>query len=523
MANSPLVGWQEAAALRSAPRRWSSALAGGAIILSWLYLNGPTFIWLGQSLPNLSMFNRLGLGVGSLLLIAYLARQRFHQRILHQRIHTASDANESTVLEFSLAPLLLVLGCAVGGVLARWLLGFEQLPAALFLLGSYGLVGLVLDPALWRKGLPAATAISTIIPFWVQFTTGLGFPARILTAHAVEAILHLLHLPALSSEDIIVLDTGITQVDLPCSGLKSLWTGTLLLLSLTWIEGRRIGGRWLLVALLNLELLIVVNIARVLTLVMLIQVARQPVLAEALHVPLGLMGFAVVSLAMWGLLRWVPKAERKERSAKPSTSRTTGRSWKVPRRSALLVSLLLSAGFLGLSFVPRPVNAAPLPALDHLTWDAPIQAESIPLTTAEQNFFLQHPGVIAEKQQFQSGSLSGSMILVASPTWQAHHSPEVCYISSGFLLNQMTQQPLIPGGLGRWLTLDGGSMNAAYWFQSPSRTTDNYLDRLWADITHQERTWTLVSILFDQPHQPQDPEIQTFLNTVYTRVAEVQP
>ena len=45
---------------------------------------------------------------------------------------------------------------------------------------------------------------------------------------------------------IIVLENGVAQVDVPCSGLKSLGTGTLFLLAATSMEDRKLGGRWLL-------------------------------------------------------------------------------------------------------------------------------------------------------------------------------------------------------------------------------------------------------------------------------------
>jgi exosortase O len=503
----------------------------GALLLSWLWLNGPTLQWLGQSLLEQSKFNQLFLAAVAVLLVVQAIRTDWFQTTA-----TQTSLQTKITTKPQLLPVVLLLGSAVAALGARWFLDFEQVPAVLFLLGSYGLAGLFLAPELWRKGLSAAAAIAVVVPFWMQFTSGLGFPARILTAQAVEALLKTWHVAALSSEDIIVLDTGIAQVDLPCSGFKSLWMGTVLLLGMTWLEKRQVGLKWLLVCGANLGLLVVANVARVLTLVLLIYVLRQPALADVVHMPLGIVTFVMVSLIAWGLLRWVPqvKDQVKDQVSNSQDSRsvtireTQSRKNQQAQTTRLLAGLV--AVLLTLSLIPRPVITAPsLPSLGQLNWPADMQVESMPLTEPEQTFFVTYPGVVADKQRFNfdlassaldsstaDAGISGSMILVASPTWQAHHSPELCYIGNGFRINQMRQQQLTSTVLGRWLWLDQNQTGyaATYWFQSPHHTTDSYLTRLWADLTRQEQSWTMVSILFDQPYAPEAPEMQAFLNQV---------
>ncbi|MBW4466073.1 MAG: exosortase O [Pegethrix bostrychoides GSE-TBD4-15B] len=492
LAQPPQVGVK----LRATERL--TLLLVGLLVLSWLWLNASTLTWFGESLLGLPRFNQLFLAAVALLL-GWLAVRRPLPVLAAQ---------------LRLFPLVLLLGSALLALGSRWLLAFEQIPGLLFLLGSYGLAGLFLHPATWRRGLPVAATVAAVVPFWLQFTTGLGFPARILTAQAVEAILNTWQITALSSADIIVLDTGIAQVDLPCSGLKSLWMGTVLLLAMTGLEGRKLGWRWLLVCCANWGLLVSANVMRVLSLVLLTNVLRQPALADLLHMPLGLVSFVTVSLLAWGLLRWVPQAEKARapvqaiaRPAQPAS----------PKLLAGLIAVLLL-----LSFLPRPAAVLPVqPALAHLSWPAAMQVEPMALSQPEQAFFVSYDGVTAEKQRFDFEGIAGSMILVASPTWQAHHSPELCYISSGFEINQMRQQQLTDAVLGRWLSLkqDATQQAAAYWFQSPHRTTDSYLDRLWAELSRQEPAWTMVSVLFDQPYSPESPQVQAFLNQVQSVLA----
>lgn len=50
-------------------------------------------------------------------------------------------------------------------------------------------------------------------------------------------------------DTILILENGVSQIDLPCSGVKSLWTGLLFLLAATWLERRPLNLRWLLTGL----------------------------------------------------------------------------------------------------------------------------------------------------------------------------------------------------------------------------------------------------------------------------------
>jgi exosortase O len=270
MTNSPL--------LHRGSRLDRESIAGTiAIVGSWLYLNRASLQWLSTSILDVSPFNGAMLVAGAMLL-AFLG---WHYR---QSIELAPGLHR--------LPLVVMLGCGFAAIATQWLVSLTQLPVGLFLLGSYGLLGLWLAPSVWRRGLPVGIAIACLLPFGVQFSTGVGAPARIVTAHVVEWILHQWQISAISAGDVIVLDTGVAYVDLPCSGLKSMWTGTLFLLAATWLEGRQIGLRWLVVGLVNLGLLAIANTGRVLILTILTYVLHQSVWAEILHVPLGLIGFA---------------------------------------------------------------------------------------------------------------------------------------------------------------------------------------------------------------------------------------
>lgn len=480
---APLMGWGTA----------------GLVALVWMYLNRASLQWLMVGFQEIHGLHGLMLLAGLLLLAIQGVRYR-------RQIQLAA------VPEFYPAPLLLLTTCGGLAIALQQWIDLEQIVAILFLLGLYGLVGLFLSPVIWRRGLVVAVAIACIIPFGLQFNTGLGFPARILTAHAVESILKGWHLAALSSEDIIVLDTGVARVDSPCSGLKSLWTGTLFLLVATWLERRTMGLRWLGVAIANLGVLVAANVGRVLTLVVLTHVLKQPALAEMMHVPLGVIGFITACGMAAVLLRWVPRRDARTRA---DVGEKSGWLWRAGR-SSQVIPLLVCLGLLTL--VPLPSQGAIAPSFKHFALSPDIQTQVEPLTVQEKQFFADYPDVTAQKLRFQDGSMTGALLLIHSPTWRAHHTPEACLLGSGYTLDGMEQRQFSEEITGRWISLNQGTRSAAYWFQSPQGTTDEFFTRLWSQVTRRETSWTLVSILFDQAYEPMNSGVQTFLETVQSGV-----
>jgi exosortase O len=110
----------------------------------------------------------------------------------------------------------------------RALPDINTLSATLFGLATYGLLGLWLEPQRWRRGLPAALLLVGVLPFGEHLQTFVGYPVRILTAALVQKGLAAAGAHSVGMETILVFENGVSQVDIPCSGVKSLWTGPVL-------------------------------------------------------------------------------------------------------------------------------------------------------------------------------------------------------------------------------------------------------------------------------------------------------
>ena len=130
----------------------------------------------------------------------------------------------------------------------------------------------------------------------------------------------------------------------------------------------------------------------------------------------------------------------------------------------------------------------------------------------------------ADRHRFQLGGLSGSMILISSRTWRAHHRPERCFEVYGLNLEDSRtvltgkQQPLRFVSLGR--SGEQAQLTAVYWFQSANQITDDYATRIWADLALQRERWVLVSVLLDRPVDSHDPDLMRLVELLQETVGE---
>ena len=462
------------------------------LLSAWLLGNLWIYQWFIESLFKDNYLNLILLAVGCTALFIKLFNTDFFK-------------SESFNLQFKMRPFLLIIGGEIGAIVLKWSLNIPQLTLLCFILGSYGLVGLFISTSAWQKGLNLATIVACVLPFLAAFDSGLGFPVRVITAHAVAQTLSDFHLSAVSSHDIILMENGIAEVDLPCSGMKSLWTGTVFLLGATWLEQRQLGWHWLLVAIANLMFLITANVIRVLILVVAIEFQQQQI-ANIIHLPLGIAGFIVASLFTWILLQKVPKNAYKLPNANLHKSdRQMNFGW--------IIAIVISLGIIG-QFHPQQAQEI----ATNIALPPSITTETLALSPAEANFFNNPSNPLVQKLRFESQGLTGSMLMVASDTWQSHHPPELCLMGNGLKVDSMNSTVINDSINARWLSLQNGELSATYWFQSQQSTTDDFVARIWDYVSQRHKTWVLVSVLFDDAETPDSSAVKNFSNTIYQTI-----
>ncbi|MBI5301827.1 MAG: archaeosortase/exosortase family protein [Chloroflexi bacterium] len=263
------------------------------LMLLWLWLYRAVFDYLAI------IFTREDFRTNQLALVGVIVL--FAIQFRREQARPQLDASPQP----NLVPLMFVIGGSLGYLLVERFLDINTISASLFGLASYGLLGLWMNSQHWRAGLPAALLVIGVLPFGEHMQTFIGYPMRILTASLVRDGLASAGVASIGVDTILILENGVSQVDLPCSGVKSLWTGALFLLAATWVERRPLTARWFVVALAFAIILFATNLARVATLVVVGQVLGSQLAAEMLHVPLGVLGFVAGCATAVVLLRWL--------------------------------------------------------------------------------------------------------------------------------------------------------------------------------------------------------------------------
>lgn len=405
--------------------------------------------------------------------------------------------------------IMALIGAAAFIAAERWL-DINTLSATLFGLATYGLLGLWMDPHRWRQGLPAALLLVGALPFGEHMDTFIGYPVRLVTARMVSQGFQAMSIPTLSVDTILLFENGLSQVDNPCSGVKSLWTGGLFLLAATWVEGRAVNRRWLLVSISFVFLLLSANLLRVAVLVLVGQVAGWRLLAEMLHVPLGIIGFTVSCLFVIALLR---------KTGEPLSESSQWTLAAPPRPGWLAPSIAFALIVLVLLYVPRPQTATAA----SFEWQFPagLSTQEWPLTQNQLNWLSEGGSVPvnAARWRFEYDGLTGSLLLVASDTWRAHHRPERCFTVYGLEVQDSRPFLVTPDFPLRWLNLGVANdprtlYSAGYWLQSQGRITEDYSARIWDDLAPRPQPWVLVTVLLDHPTHLEQTDIQALFSTL---------
>lgn len=472
-----------------------------ALVGAWLWLYRNMFDYLGviATREDFRTNQLLLLGIGAL--VAWQIRKHSWQ-VQFQRAPQPQPL-----------PLALALGGSLAYLFIERVLDINTLSAILFGLASYGLLGLYLTPASWRQGLPAALLLIGVLPFGEHLQTFIGYPLRLLTAEIVRRGLAEFGAAPGGLDTILILENGVSQIDLPCSGIKSLWTGALFILAATWFDRRAVNARWFGVALGFALLLLAANVLRVGALVVSAQVFALPVLAQMLHVPLGVLGFVGACAAAVWLLRFCRTAD---------TPLPAPKNFRAPAR-AFAPLLLSGIALLGISYMPRPQGALTASAP---TWDFPptLQTVALPLKPDESAWLMRDGAEAAPRFRFNYQGVTGSLIVVLSKTWRAHHYPERCFQVYGLEMAESHAQLVAENFPVRAVTLrdpqTNARLDATYWFQSAARTTDDYGTRVWADTAGAPERWALVSILFDAPIPANDARVAALYQTLHDVAAQ---
>jgi exosortase O len=420
------------------------------------------------------------------------------------------------------------LGLMIGGsaiyLIIERILDINTLSATLFGLATYGFLGLWISPRRWLEGLPAALLLIGVLPFGDHLETFIGYPMRLATAWIVQNGFSILGIHSVGVDTILILESGLAQVDIPCSGVKSLWTGMLFLIAATWLEGRSVNLRWLGIVWLVGGMLFVANVARVAVLVVVDTLAGWGILAELIHVPLGVLAFsgvcgiAVLLVRSQPQLAGIPFADPLNILGGESSVEKKRPVWLAPLLAVLIAGMALL-------YQPRP---QPVAAQAAVQWVFPseLQVHTDSLSPELFAWLTQDGVVFADRWQFNWGaeesSLSGDLMFITSDNWRGQHKPERCFEVQGQKVESVQTVMVAEDFSLRVLRLSRGPLqvSALYWLQTGNRVTDDFATRIWSDLGREKPHWVLVTILLDDVYPPDSASLGALANTVRAVVAE---
>ena len=363
-------------------------------------------------------------------------------------------------------------------------------------------------------------ALLLCLPVQTHVDAHLGLPLRLWTAQAVAPLLQALGAPNVSVESIIVTENGVADVASACSGVRTLWYAAALWLFARLVWPQAPVWRWLLAGGLGAAAAVGFNALRVASLVLALHHHAPPLLADMAHASLGLLALAVVASVQW-LLCHGPARPAPRATLAPSPPPS-------PRQLAALAACIAGLALLPAAPAHRPVQPERVRAL---AWPAEFQAEPIALSNLENDLLLGRHAAIAEKQRFDRHGVRGSLLVVQSSDWRAHHAPELCLLAQGARIEKLERMRSRHGEF-RVMAMQSGRQAAVTWFQSGDRVLPDLGARLWSQLLRPGERWSLVTLVVDSPlaasDTPAAPDLQDLqdlrdLQEAVRRVVAHQP
>lgn len=412
-----------------------------------------------------------------------------------------------------LACLLLILNRIFGG--------FEIIPGIAIYIGVYGLLGFLLTPSFWRRGFPMVGLFIATLPILERLQKFVGFPLRTFTATVVHFLLQLVGAGNVSYSTIIITENYATTIDLPCSGLNSLYFGTVIFIAVAWWLRLKLNFQTILLALGFFCLLIVCNIWRVFSLVYVYGILHLTSSGDSIHIALGVIGFAVSCIALWYGAEWIKKRDTDQPSREhiPSSS-------PISSQTALILCITVVCITGVITRVLFPLQNQPSVAIQSESTQFVLpntQVSLIPFSEKEKTLFLNKDVTFASKYSLNIDEKKLSLLLVKSASARSYHDPELCLQGLGYIILSNHSVPLTKSAIQK-LTLqtasDPGSQRGwvYYWYVSHDTVITDYSARVWNQVQHPGTPWVLVEIAGFEHDEPSEQEREKLFEEVTSEV-----
>lgn len=392
-------------------------------------------------------------------------------------------------------------------------LHYQIISATAMILAGYAILGMYLESRAWKRSLFIVGIIALSLPFAEHIQTFFGFPIRLFTAKVVSIIMELLGFLSFTDAAVIITENNATSIDVPCSGIKSIYTGMIVLLIILFLKKALWSLRLLGIAVGYFLVLLLFNIWRVFSLVYIYDVIHYPTFGNAIHVGIGIVGFSVGTLALWYALdKYVPHRNEifNERVRKTHFFNKYS-----------IILLLILALVIDTTYITFSANSNKSIQVQNIVFSAKnLQLNELPFTSQEQKFFVNRDVLLSKKYRGRTAAgLEFSLLIITSASSRTHHNPELCLQGAGHKIEKSEIIQLDDLKL-RKLSLNHGQDTIFYWFAAGDKTILDYSERVWEGLKVPNTVWTLVEIGFQGSTDLNNPDIVELIKYLQASVRD---
>lgn len=429
-----------------------------------------------------------------------------------------------------LVPYIVLISVSFIFTLNRIFFSFELFSPILSIVALYAFWGFfVPEPQVWRRNAALFLLLVLCLPLLERVQKFGSFPLREFTATVVGFFLRLFGFGSISQSGIIVTENKVTSVDLPCSGITSLYTGTIVFTGILFLEKIKVSWKIVVLYFIFLGLLMFANVWRVFSLVVVSDIYNLPFLGESIHISLGIVGFVVSVIALLFFMKrftW----ERAEVSQRPDQKKNSSGFSKIVTANLFRSPFRFCRSHLHSATVPISVACISLICFVPFQYVAPKEQTNtvqifydvaipnaniteLPLTKGEKLYFETNEVAFLKKYRGTWGLAEEfSLLFVGSTSARSHHDPETCLQAMGYRIVESNIIELSSIRM-RKLTLNEGD-TVYYWFIGKDKTVVDYSQRVFEQWKHRNAPWVLGMIGFPKNTTPNEQMLIALIDAV---------
>lgn len=426
---------------------------------------------------------------------------------------TVYKSRHSKNLPESFLPFITLLIVVTLNTINIFFFKFSIIPSVLFLLGTYAILGFYIEKYLWRRSVFIFLILILTLPLLERVQKFLGFPIRLITADIVRYLLQILGIGTISKSAVIISENHATSIDLPCSGVKSIYTGALFMLAVYYLQKVRLTWKLCAISVVFFIALLFFNTWRVFSLVYIYDILEMHEFGDSIHVVMGVFGFIASCSILW----FLTKKYGESRGDSGGLGRLGKLGDGMKKILVALFSVLIAVNFFF-------VKEQPVSSVQKI--EKPFVLESVslselPFTGREESYFVNSDVEYSKKfSGLTKTGLQFSLLVVSSKSARTHHDPEICLQGLGYTISN-SEILQIDSLKVRKLSLNDNTAQVFYWYVGKNKNLLDYSERVWEEVKNPKQSWTLIMVGFNEPVDVGRDSVGNLLNQINSKAKQL--